>query len=170
MIVFSSMIHCTQYQPIAMPPTRRKVSSSSARAQQTLAFGPNSNKITKPSPLSQPSKKLSKPDTEYIEKAVTEVSTPSPATEESKVEQVAEIPRLAIRPQQAAKSDVEEKAAQVSNAQVKEYWKCKEEERIAPRVHQQGLSLNEKVLRHFDLSSQYGVGFYSSLVQLRYRI
>lgn len=154
-----------------MPPTRRKTSSSSPRAQQTLAFGTNSNKITKPSPLSQSSKKLSKPDSQYIEKAVAQIPTPSTASkdeeegeedeeeeEEAKVEPVAESPRLAIRSQQpATKSDVEEKAAKISNAQVKGYWKAKEDERIAPRVHQQGLSLNEKVLRHFDLSSQYGV-------------
>ena len=40
---------------------------------------------------------------------------------------------------------------------MKRYWKSKEDERIAPRVHQQGLNANEKILRHFDLSSQYGV-------------
>ena len=28
--------------------------------------------------------------------------------------------------------------------------------RVMGIVHQQGLSLNEKILRHFDLSSQYG--------------
>lgn len=26
-------------------------------------------------------------------------------------------------------------------------------------VHQEGLSINEKILRHFDISSQYGVSF-----------
>ncbi len=31
-------------------------------------------------------------------------------------------------------------------------------------VHQEGLSMNEKILRHFDLSSQYGVSF--SLLKL----
>ena len=55
------------------------------------------------------------------------------------------------------KSEAEEKGAKVSDAQVKRYWKSKEDERIAPRVHQRGLSVDEKILRHFDLSSQYGV-------------
>lgn len=55
------------------------------------------------------------------------------------------------------KGAAEEKGAKVSDAQVKRYWKGKEDERIAPRVHQRGLSVNEKILRHFDLSSQYGV-------------
>lgn len=75
-----------------------------------------------------------------------------------------ESPRaLAIRGQGAAavkvedvRSEAEEKGGKVSEAQVKRYWKGKEEERIAPRVHQQGLGVNEKILRHFDLSSQYG--------------
>ena len=52
---------------------------------------------------------------------------------------------------------VEERARKVPETQIRKYWKSKEEERIAPRVHQAGLSVNEKILRHFDLSSQYGV-------------
>lgn len=54
--------------------------------------------------------------------------------------------------------DEEEKARRVSDAQVKKYWKKKEEARIVPRVHQEGLSLEEKVLREWDMSGQYGVG------------
>lgn len=56
-------------------------------------------------------------------------------------------------------TDVEQEAGRVPDTQIRKYWKGKEDERIAPRVHQQGLSVNEKVLRHFDLSSQYGVCF-----------
>lgn len=52
---------------------------------------------------------------------------------------------------------MEEKAKKIPETQIRKYWKGKEDERIAPRVHQQGLSVNEKILRHFDLSSQYGV-------------
>lgn len=53
--------------------------------------------------------------------------------------------------------DEEERARKVSEAQVKKYWKKKEEARIVPRVHQEGLSLEEKVLREWDMSGQYGV-------------
>ena len=52
---------------------------------------------------------------------------------------------------------VEERARKIPETQIRKYWKSKEDERIAPRVHQTGLSVNEKILRHFDLSSQYGV-------------
>ena len=60
--------------------------------------------------------------------------------------------------------DVKEvEATKVSEAQIKKYWKRKEDDRIAARVHQRGLSVHEKVLREFDLSSQFGVGFVFSL-------
>lgn len=49
-------------------------------------------------------------------------------------------------------------ASKISDAQIKKYWKRKEDDRIAARVHQRGLSVHEKVLREFDLSSQFGVG------------
>ncbi|KAL9075718.1 MAG: hypothetical protein Q9161_001470 [Pseudevernia consocians] len=151
-----------------MPPTRRKPSASSARAQQTLAFGPNSNKVTKPSlpAAGKPkSSSLTPTDAERLQKAVADISTPSPGPEDEyppRPEEQSESPRaLAIRGQgsakvEAVKSEAEEKGAKVSDAQVKRYWKSKEDERIAPRVHQRGLSVDEKILRHFDLSSQYG--------------
>ena len=157
-----------------MPPTRRKSGNPSTRAQQTLAFGPNSNKVTKPS-LPPQSKKLSKPAQEEISKTITtpttEVSTPEPEIEhkiedtpqQQQPEPQIQSPRtLAIRkqgaaPQATAGSEIEQKAAKISDTQVRKYWAGKENERIAPRVHQEGLSVHEKVLRHFDLSSQFGV-------------
>ncbi|KAL8941597.1 MAG: hypothetical protein Q9216_002148 [Gyalolechia sp. 2 TL-2023] len=51
---------------------------------------------------------------------------------------------------------LEEKAKKVPDSAVKRYWREKEAERKAPRVHQTTLSLHEKILRHFDLSSQFG--------------
>ena len=58
----------------------------------------------------------------------------------------------------------EVEATKVSEAQIKKYWKGKEDDRIASRVHQRGLSVHEKVLREFDLSSQFGVGGLFSLL------
>lgn len=58
------------------------------------------------------------------------------------------------------KSEAELKAEKVTESQINKYWKAIEKERIAPRVHQEGLSLSEKVLRYFDVSSQYGVSIY----------
>lgn len=79
----------------------------------------------------------------------------------------------------------EDAATKVSDAQLKKYWKAEEDSRLAPRgtllpppfpsfppcslpspppphpsnhhpVHQSQIPLHEKILRHFDLSSQYG--------------
>lgn len=51
----------------------------------------------------------------------------------------------------------EERASQVTDAQIRRYWREREAERKAPRVHQEGVSLEEKILRFFDMSSQFGV-------------
>ncbi|KXT16591.1 hypothetical protein AC579_6296 [Pseudocercospora musae] len=52
--------------------------------------------------------------------------------------------------------DEEQLARKVTDAQIKKYWRTKELERKAPRVHQQDLSLHEKVLREWDMSGQFG--------------
>lgn len=161
-----------------MPPTRRK--SSAPHAQQTLAFGPRSNKVTKPS-LPPSSKNLDPPSPPLPTKPLPTDQTPSPSptTPSAPREETTEIPNpdqgLAFRLQgHPQPDDIDEKARKVSEKQIKTYWHAKEEERKAPRgpfspsppaplsspdrstVHQQGLSLHEKILRHFDLSSQYG--------------
>ncbi|MCJ1435258.1 hypothetical protein MMC27_004630 [Xylographa pallens] len=145
-----------------MPATRRKSgnTTSAARSQQPLSFNARSNKITKPS-VSAASKNLDKANTKQLAEAA-EIASPSPAAEEVDI-QIKEQPttaELAIRSQVEAekkeRSDAEAKATKITDAQVKRYWKKKEEERKAPRVHQQGLSVEEKVLREFDLSSQFG--------------
>ena len=51
----------------------------------------------------------------------------------------------------------EKKAERVTDAQIRKYWRERENERTAKRVHQEDLSVEEKVLRLFDMSSQFGV-------------
>jgi DNA polymerase delta subunit 4 len=53
--------------------------------------------------------------------------------------------------------DEEARAKKTTHSQVKAYWRAKEQERKAPRVHQEGLTVGEKVLREFDMSGQFGV-------------
>ncbi|KAL1303563.1 hypothetical protein AAFC00_006932 [Neodothiora populina] len=52
--------------------------------------------------------------------------------------------------------DEEARARRVTDAQIKRYWQTKERERKAPRVHQEGLSVQDKLLREWDMSGQYG--------------
>lgn len=154
-----------------MPPKRRK---SALATQQTLTFGPR-NKVTKPtlpastkskpSPLSQPgSKAPSTASPALTSEDETDSEPPLRKHSEDEVEKEPILPkspggRLAIREVKTAapaRSEVEERAARVSEAEVKRYWRAKEEERKTKRVHQEGLSTNEKILRYFDISSQFG--------------
>ncbi|PHH88896.1 hypothetical protein CDD83_6908 [Cordyceps sp. RAO-2017] len=54
------------------------------------------------------------------------------------------------------KSEAELRAEGISDAQIGRYWRSLERQRKAPRVHQQDLDVSQKVLRYFDVSSQYG--------------
>ncbi|KAJ6258968.1 hypothetical protein Dda_5863 [Drechslerella dactyloides] len=49
-----------------------------------------------------------------------------------------------------------DEAYDVTSEQISQYYKSIKNARIAPPVHQEGLTDYEKILRHFDLSSQYG--------------
>ncbi|KAI9834155.1 MAG: hypothetical protein M1826_005266 [Phylliscum demangeonii] len=137
---------------------RQKVS------QPTISFGAKS-KITKASSAlggAHAKKGGSKKDA--IKTQISVSASPSVSERESPppppTHTTAEI---AIRQQakeevkKTVRSKQEERAAKVDDAQLKRYWRAKELERKAPRVHQGELSMNEKILRHFDLSSQYGV-------------
>ncbi|KAM3424370.1 DNA polymerase delta subunit 4 [Cercospora zeina] len=52
--------------------------------------------------------------------------------------------------------DEEARARKIPHTQITRYWRAKEQERKAPRVHQEDLSLHEKILREWDMQSQYG--------------
>ena len=126
-----------------MPATRRKSSnhSSSTRAQPTLSF---KNKITKPASQSR-SAKNEEAKAYKLEQAV-DASTPSPGPEEvdARIVEDPTTAELAIRSQVEAekkeRTEAEEKALKITDAQIKRYWKKKEEERKAPRgVYHYGL-------------------------------
>jgi DNA polymerase delta subunit 4 len=48
------------------------------------------------------------------------------------------------------------RARKIKDTDLKRYWRAKESERKAPRVHQEDLPLHEKILREWDMSGQYG--------------
>jgi len=56
-------------------------------------------------------------------------------------------------------ADEEARARSVTESQIKLYWRQKESLRLAPRVHQEGMTVYEKVLREWDMSGQFGVSF-----------
>ncbi|KAL4996096.1 DNA polymerase delta subunit 4 [Aspergillus recurvatus] len=144
-----------------MPPARRRGgNTASARSNQpVLSFGAKS-RVTKPSAApSTPSEK-----TKALEPLIAETREKDVFTEtsESKVEpEQPHVAELAVKSQAKAEiqqplSEEDKKAAKITKKQLHEYWKAEESKSRGPRVHQEGLSLDEKILRHFDLSSQYG--------------
>lgn len=57
----------------------------------------------------------------------------------------------------AEKSESHRKAAKITDKAIEMYWRRLESERTAKRVHQEDVLTGEKILRFFDVSSQYGV-------------
>jgi DNA polymerase delta subunit 4 len=117
------------------------------KGQSTISF---SNKVTKN--VAKDTKKAVISDSagkaEAVEPVKKEVEEIQVEETEEESETPAEIPE---------KSEPELRAEKITDVQIAKYWKKIEAERTAPRVHQEDLSLSEKVLRYFDVSSQYGV-------------
>ena len=53
--------------------------------------------------------------------------------------------------------DEEKRARKITETQIKKFWREKENDRLVPRVHQEDLSVHERVLRLWDVSGEYGV-------------
>ncbi|KAK5288820.1 hypothetical protein LTR16_003219 [Cryomyces antarcticus] len=145
-----------------MPP-RRRVSSgptaASNRAQATLSFHGKSNKVTKPSLTAS---NRTKKDPTVVE-AITRTNLNASANSDLAAPTTAKVAIAEQARQKPVKQEAPEKrtaedeeALRVSDAQVARYWRGKEKSRMAPRVHQEGLGLWEKVLREWDMSGQYG--------------
>ncbi|KAL4882615.1 DNA polymerase delta, subunit 4-domain-containing protein [Aspergillus karnatakaensis] len=145
-----------------MPPARRRGgNTASARSNQpVLSFGAKS-RVTKPSATpSTPSGKAKslEPLTAELSEIDSQKSIPSPTLTEPSQPHVAE---LALRSQAKAEiqqplSEEDKKATKITKKQLQEYWSKEESKSRGPRVHHDNLTLDEKILRHFDLSSQYG--------------
>ncbi|KAL1994898.1 hypothetical protein VTN49DRAFT_1085 [Thermomyces lanuginosus] len=136
-----------------MPPRRstgRSAAGPKTQQQSTLSFGSKS-RITKPttSPPGKPAKRISEPVAKEI---VAETSTPeTPASPE-----LSEEPSSPVIEEPQPQTEEERRALQITDAQLKRYWSDQEKSRKTPQVHQDDVDLHEKILRHFDLSSQYG--------------
>ncbi|GAB7343210.1 hypothetical protein MBLNU457_1275t1 [Dothideomycetes sp. NU457] len=155
------------------------------RAQSTLAFGKGQqNRVTKPSAAAAQQAKKSKKDPALfdITPADAEPELDEPTTADVAIaDQVAQETQDPLAQKQPTTEDVlggrakestdgatggvlgsgwvsdeEQRARKVKHSQVTAYWRKKEQARKAPRVHQESLSLDEKILREFDMSGQYG--------------
>ncbi|KIW01913.1 uncharacterized protein PV09_06754 [Verruconis gallopava] len=145
-----------------MPAAKRRTSGgptasskAKSRSQSTLAFHGKSNKITKPGSgiasgkLKQDSPALGPAD------AIEIPTEAEPDVKKSTTTEVS-IAKQAKTEAEAPLTPEEVEASKVKEAQIKKYWQEKESLRKAPRVHQDGLSLHEKICREFDTDGRYG--------------
>ncbi|KAL2870662.1 putative DNA polymerase delta subunit 4 [Aspergillus lucknowensis] len=142
---------------------RRGGKTASTRSNQpVLSFGAKS-RITKPSAATPtPSDK-----TKALEPLAIDISD-KPSPTDAVESDIAEPPQpqphvaeLAVRQQAKAEiqqplSEDEKTATKITKKQLQEYWNKEESKSQGPRFHHDDLALEEKILRHFDLSSQYG--------------
>ncbi|KAI1337664.1 DNA polymerase delta, subunit 4-domain-containing protein [Xylariaceae sp. FL0016] len=144
-----------------MPATRRSTGSARPTGKQaTLSFN---HRVTKSVPKSGKSVTSSTPKQQSpLKKELPiepEDASPTADGDEDDDDENDEndvaIKDAPVAPE-PAKSAAEQKAQKVSDKQIEAYWRALERERIAKRVHQEDLSLAEKVLRYWDVSSQYG--------------
>ncbi|KAG6093170.1 hypothetical protein E4U30_004569 [Claviceps sp. LM220 group G6] len=151
-----------------MPTTRRSTAAAargrtgSTKGQSTISF---TNKVTKPvaknvkSVVATPKTitvdipERTKPVEEKTKEDVNKKDEDE-AEHEHEEESQQQVPRLETAPPKI--SETETRAGKLTDAHIDKYWKSIERQRKASRVHQQGISVNEKVLRYFDVSSQYG--------------
>ncbi|KAK2021853.1 DNA polymerase delta [Colletotrichum zoysiae] len=142
-----------------MPTTRRSTGGArarpgSTRGQSTISF---SHRVSKPVPKDQKKAALAS----AVERV--EIGKPAKKEEEEEANEIQldeptspEIEQTEAKEELFEESDSAVRAKKISDAQINKYWKVIEAQRIAPRVHQKDVSLAEKVLRYFDVSSQYG--------------
>ncbi|EUC50727.1 hypothetical protein COCMIDRAFT_81229 [Bipolaris oryzae ATCC 44560] len=137
-----------------MPPKGRAPRAATKSHQSTLAFHGSTNKVTKSGVKAQAAKKSN------VEKKLKE-ATPELletwAAEPTTIEvAIIEQTKQEVEAQRAESTAGEEQARRISDAVIKRYWAEKEKQRRAARVHQEELSLHDKVLREFDMSAHYG--------------
>ncbi|KAI1076396.1 hypothetical protein F5B20DRAFT_555925 [Whalleya microplaca] len=128
----------------------RVTKSSVSKASKDLASKP-----TKQSPLAKHHISATDDDDHNDDPAVKAEAEAEAEAAEADIE-VEEEPKPEAEQPVPEKSEAEVRAEKITDRQIDQYWRQLERERIAKRVHQEGLSLAEKVLRYWDVSSQYG--------------
>ncbi|KAI1296349.1 DNA polymerase delta, subunit 4-domain-containing protein [Xylaria venustula] len=135
-----------------MPATRRSSGGGRPSSKQaTLSFN---HRVTKSVPKS--AKNLSSVSAQSpLAKHVINVEPDvKDEVDEEKVQVEVEAPKQA-EPERE-KTAAELRADKITDRQISQYWQGIENERRMKRLHQEELSLAEKILRYWDVSSQYG--------------
>ncbi|KAJ5497467.1 hypothetical protein N7463_009454 [Penicillium fimorum] len=133
--------------------------AANTRSQSTLSFGTR-GRVTKP--VTAPSHKAKALDsTPLPDKSAPATPEPQQLSITPNEPSKPHVAELAVRQQaavehQAPLSEEDKRALKLNKQDIWRYWRAQEQTRKAPSAHQQGMDVEEKILRHFDLSSQYG--------------
>ncbi|KAI0112171.1 DNA polymerase delta, subunit 4-domain-containing protein [Nemania sp. FL0031] len=137
-----------------MPTTRRSTGGGrpSSGRQATLSFN---HRVTKSVPKSAKdlASTAKSPLAKHVIHAEPDVKDEVDSEVEEKIK-VEEEPKPVVPARE--KTEAELRADKITNGQINRYWRNIENERKTKRLHQDDLSLAEKILRYWDVSSQYG--------------
>ncbi|KAI1111436.1 DNA polymerase delta, subunit 4-domain-containing protein [Nemania sp. NC0429] len=137
-----------------MPRGKRSVAGSRASGKQaTLSFN---HRVTKSVPKSAKdlvSTSPSSPLAKYVTHAEPDVKSEVESDVEEEKEHLEELKQVVP---EREKTEAELRADEITDRQISRYWNGIESERKTKRLHQEELSLAEKILRYWDVSSQYG--------------
>ncbi|KAI1372280.1 hypothetical protein F4677DRAFT_432946 [Hypoxylon crocopeplum] len=143
-----------------MPTTRRSGGRRSLPGKQaTLSFN---HRVTKSVPKSGKDLSSKPAKQSPLSKHISSAQEPTSEEDDTKVKREEEEVKVKLeddveQPEvKEEKSEAELRADKVTNCQVDQYWRKLERERLTKRVHQEDLTLAERVLRYWDVSSQYG--------------
>ncbi|GAW15818.1 hypothetical protein ANO14919_052400 [Xylariales sp. No.14919] len=136
-----------------MPTTRRTSRGGRPSGRQaTLSFN---HRVTKSVPKSI--KNLSSaPAKSPLAKHVTHAEPDVKDEVVTDVEENAQLEKPKQVELELGKTEAELRADKITDRQIDQYWHNIENERRTRRLHQEDLSLSEKILRYWDVSSQYG--------------
>lgn len=162
----SSLIDPYHAFPLNMPPAKRRrtstpqTSSNKSRQQGQLSFRSTKNGIRRPEAVTDKLQKSEDGAAVKHIKGQEKAATTEPDVE-TKVPQEPATEDIPEQDQAESEEDedveaLHQEALKMPESKLKAYWAGKEGERKAPRVHQEKLSVHEKILREFDMSSRFG--------------
>ncbi|KAJ2986994.1 hypothetical protein NUW58_g4752 [Xylaria curta] len=135
-----------------MPTTRRSSGGRPSGRQATLSFNHRVTKSVPKSAKALSSTPAKSPLAKHVIHAEPDVK--------DEVDSDAEEKEQAEEPEQAEperqRSEAELRADKITDRQISRYWRNIESERRTRRLHQEDLTVAEKILRYWDVSSQYG--------------
>jgi DNA polymerase delta subunit 4 len=140
-----------------MPPKRRSTGPGGKSQQSTLAFHGASNRVVKPGARASNAKKSLLTDSAKKDQEPAVVDVQIKDADEPTTAEAAIIEQTEQAQQQTQSTLEEAEAKRITDKKIEAYWKREVGQSRAPRAHQEGLSLQEKILRKFDVSGQYGV-------------